>query len=233
MNEQVIEAPLLPQKLNLEMVASLLKLSHLSQESQLYAIVQYQRDHGLIIKSVEPLLTMAQKTSHGFYESIDPNDETITYMASEVSFEVQTDGHIITVGPLQIVAPSTLQFSQFSIDGIDMYPVDEDCIYLSTLTCNIGDLYVDKDDFEDFINEGIDKIPPYADPASEHYAPELALAIQLHDELRVQKRGNLGLNMKDRVHTWLKKRQPNIEISDAQLNRLATVIGAGKKLPNP
>ena len=45
---------------------------------------------------------------------------------------------------------------------------------------NISQVYVDRADLKNFQNKDFKEVPAYANPRSEHYAPELALAIKIH-----------------------------------------------------
>jgi len=223
-------AKMLPDKLTLEMAASELGLGHLSHNSQLFAIIQYQRDHGLIIKTNSPIDCMAQYASDDVYESSD-EDGMRSYQASEYTFEVHTTGETITLGPLHIVTSTKLGFRQFSIDGTELYLVDEDSCELSGGAYEITALYIEREDLARFLADGVEGLPAYADPATDFYAPELVLAFQLHQALRVRNEINQNLNMEARVHMWLKKNNASSVVSDAQVRRLATIIGDGKKLP--
>ena len=60
-----------PKKLNLEMIADEFKLTKLGKSSQIDAILQYQRDYGLILKSVSPLTCMAVSDHDELTASLD------------------------------------------------------------------------------------------------------------------------------------------------------------------
>lgn len=235
-----MEESILPFKLNLEVVASVLGLSDLGHASQLDIILQHQRDRGLVLKSDQPMRCMAQLASDEvfpIYETIDDEEcdeesgTLVAIEASDTTFEVQTNGESITLGPLYPIDSSTVQFDEFSIDGVRLHPVDINGEYLVTGTCNVSDLYVDKDDLARFLQRDDNRLPLYADPTSEHYAPELALAVQLHQALRIEKQGNPNRSMEDRVSSWLQKNRGNETASGARVSRLAVIINEGKKLP--
>ena len=229
MSDQNPEERFRPNKLNWEIVAADLGLSHLSKESQLDALMQYQRDQGLILVSDQPLSCMAQRCSSDVFVSEDSDGNQLV-MASEYVFEVETNGDRISFGPLYLVDRAKVQFDKFIIDGIEMYPVTEDHIYLTTMTCEVDDLFVTKEELERFLIRGVDVKPPYADPSSEHYAPEMALVIELHKAIRINNEYSRFSNMEDKVHQWFRKNQPGKEIAPNRLKRFAAVIGDAKKI---
>ncbi len=222
---------LLPLKLNLEMVAAELGLSHLSEQSRLEAILQYQRDYGLTLRSDEPLDSNTQLTGYDIQEWYE-DDGTVTRLAIENDVHrITTRGETITLGPAYLTGPTELTFELFSIGEAEFYPVDHDGIYIIPLSCDAEDVYIDKEDLIDFLDQAGAEIPAYADPASEYYAPELALAIELHTALRVKKGGNPEQSLRDRVSRWLIRHHSERSSSDAQITRLAAVIGNGKRIP--
>jgi hypothetical protein len=72
------------------------------------------------------------------------------------------------------------------------------------------------------------ELPPYLDKEHEHYAPELDLAIQLHQAIFVEKYGNQGHQREDRVIKWLGENYKNHGFRDAKIKRLSSIIGVKK-----
>jgi len=72
-------------------------------------------------------------------------------------------------------------------------------------------------------------LPPYQDRNHEHYAPELDLAIQLHQAIFIDKYGKQAWTKEARVSHWLKANYGQFEFSDAGIKRLSAVI-SGKPL---
>ena len=228
MEHQGPKIPPLPDRLNLEMVAAALGISELSEVSQLYSIAQYQSTHGLILKSQRPLSCNVQRVADGYEEHFDLDGKVILFSSGD-TFPLDTAGKPIKLGPIHTINSTMVGFAYFNVDGEDLYLVDETGVFIRSGTCAVDDLYVDRADLADFLNGEFAAIPTYADPTSEFHAPELALAIKLHQALRVEKWGNPERSMHDRVYTWLRKNMEGTEPSDAMVRRLSTVIHNGKK----
>lgn len=217
-------------KFNLELAAEKLGLAGKSENTQHDILLQYQRDYGLVLKSDKKLDCYAQLKSYGYTTSVD-SDGFTTRRASDSTFVVHTNQDVITLGPLSIVSPGLFEFESFSIDGAEMYSLDLDETYITPMTCDANDLYIEKADLELFLDTGVEEIPDYANPSSEFHAPELALAMKLHNALRVNNEGNPRLSMKDQTHFWFKNHYKGEKISGAKLGRLSTIISKGKQTP--
>lgn len=71
----------------------------------------------------------------------------------------------------------------------------------------------------------VQELPPYQDEQHEHYAPELDLAIQLHQVIYTDKYGNQSQRREVRINSWLNANLEKYEFSVAALERLSTIIG--------
>jgi hypothetical protein len=231
----------LPLKLNLEMVAAELGLLHLSEPSQLEAILQYQRDYGLILKSNSPLNGIGVLATQCYYDEYDPesgnDEERYDYegypalICSGDTFRLETNGDTLILGPVYHTGLAKLTFNQFCFEGEYCCAVDNNEYFVVSISCDASDVYVSKDDLIGFLGEKRTEIPDYANPAGEHYAPELVLAIELHTALRVKNEGNQRHSMRDRVDLWLRKHHSGLSVSGARATRLAAIIGDAKKIP--
>ncbi|MGB1339705.1 MAG: hypothetical protein ACPG5H_05485, partial [Cycloclasticus pugetii] len=74
------------------------------------------------------------------------------------------------------------------------------------------------------INHGINtaETPAYLDDKSEHYARELAIAIEAHTAIFVNNQGNKNASPSARVKAWLEKNYPNE--SNVFYQRITTVV---------
>lgn len=219
---------LLPLKINLTMVASELGLSDLNQKTQLSTLLQYQQDYSLILRLSGRYKFPGQLVSDGLEEVIDSNGNTnLLTQGSTHWFDSQTDQ--IELRDLKFLEGSHLSVSSVRVEENDYYTINESQMHPESIRCDFQDVYVDKEEFVDF-NEGEHKkIPGWGDPASDQYAPELGLAMQLHQALRIDGLYSNKNTMEDRVYDWIVDKRPDIDPSPTLVTRLSTVVGPGKK----
>jgi hypothetical protein len=222
-------SPILPSKVPLQLAATNLKLSSLNEKIQILTILQYQREFRLPLNADLNEEIRVQKVSDGIDEHIDEHGN-ITLLSNGQDSLIRTAGKSCRLGQTTF-CPSGLLISTMNIEGIDYYLLNTSGTEITPLCIPLSKIYIDKEDLATFINSGDNKLQPYSDPASEFYAPELDLAVRLHQLLRVQKEGNQNLNMKERAQICLRKHYPSLKLSDAKVARLATIIGDGKKHP--
>ncbi len=100
-------------------------------------------------------------------------------------------------------------------DGFDLKPI----------VLGFDDIYFERSDIS-----AIQDVPPYQDKSHEHYAPELDLAIQLHQAIYIEKYGNQDMSRENRISSWLNKYSKNKKFSEAAIKRLSVVIGLEKPI---
>ncbi|MFT7042355.1 MAG: hypothetical protein ACJAW7_001112 [Candidatus Azotimanducaceae bacterium] len=218
-----------PRKLRLEMVAAALGYSGRSLATQYDAVLQRQRDDGLILKTDVALNCFAQKMSDGLDENFDANGN-LQLLSCGASIRIVASGGEVTLGPAVLTEESVVTCLSFTFEEESYYPLDDTQMHPQSLHYKIREVYVDRVDLKNAMKRGFTEHPPYADRTSDHYAPELVLAMELHRELRIAGKGNLNLNLEDRIHAWLKTNRPDIKPSDTRLKRLRAIIGTGKKI---
>ena len=213
----------LPSHLNLEMVAVELGLNVYSVETQLKLIIQRQRNNGLKLQTNSLIDCKAQKVADGLEEDRDASGNLI-FLSCGPEAHIDTSGSSHLLGKA-IASDNTFVASTFIFQDTEYYPLDQAGMHPVFLRYDWNDIYVDRIDLEKLLSDGIEDIPPYADPTSEHFAPELVLAMELHQALRIEKDGNIDRSMVDRVSSWLSRNRPDLKASDAIERRLATIIG--------
>ncbi|MDO8860998.1 hypothetical protein Q6D67_04720 [Haliea sp. E1-2-M8] len=219
---------MLPNQLNLEMVATEMALVNMSPRSKIEVILYHQRNGRIALKADVATNYNVHETAAGLDENYDSNGNVIVLSGGK-DFWIETSGRPITLGPAHLIGDALI-VSTFTFEDKEYYPLDEPGMHPLSLSFSINDVYVDKVDLEDFLERGPGDIPAYADPASEHFAPELALAVTIHKALRMEGKINPRLNMVDRVDLWLRQNTPNKKPPEIRTKRLATIIGDGKKI---
>ncbi len=223
---------ILPQKLNLEMVAAELELSHLSPSSQIDTILYHHREGTLTLKSRVPIDCNAQEVSQGLEECYQSNGDLVLFSCGESRWIKTADEPTILGSAFRLKASHIITMT-FIFEETEYYSLDDPGMHPESLSYSFEDIYVEKADLNVFLEKGAEEIPAYANPASEHFAPELALAVKLHRALRIENEGRPNLNMEANVDIWLRKNIPGGSVSDSQLKRLKAIIGNGKKIyPN-
>lgn len=220
---------MLPDELNLEMVAVKLGLTDLSGASQLETILHHQREGKIALKSKSMRHMHVQKAEFGLCEEYH-NDDHLILLTNGDGEWIDTGGRAIILGPAYVGPAGLLSTMTLVFEGQEYYLLDEPGMHPETIRVDAKDVYVEKEALTDFLSGGVRKIPSYADPASEHFAPELDLAMKLHQALRVEGQGNPNHNMETRVDLWLRKMMPNLRLSENQVRRLKAVIGDGRKI---
>lgn len=215
----------LPANINLELAADTLGLSNLSAEAQIDTLIQHHNDAVLSFYSNAALDCMAQLASDGYEES----DDGAHLIASKTYRNFVTYGEPLKLGKVHKVGFGDYELYSDSlfINGREFYQVDDEVDRLTPFYWNFNDLYINRDEFLTFQGRGYASLPSYADPESESYAPELALAIKVHKSIREDgyKSGKFS-SVKNRVHSWLlDEKEP---ISDAKVKRLAAIVGKPK-----
>tara|TARA_R110002073_G_scaffold160870_2_gene316488 strand:+ start:578 stop:1258 length:681 start_codon:yes stop_codon:yes gene_type:complete len=216
----------LPANINLELAADTLGLSNLSIDAQIDTLIQHHNDSVLPFHSNLALDCMAQLASGGYEESRDGGH----LIASQTYRNFVTYGEPLKLGKVHKagIGDYELYSDSLFIGGHEFYQVDDEVNHLTPFYWNISDLYIKRDEFLIFQGKGYKSLPSYADPESESYAPELALAVKLHKAIREDgyKSGSYS-SVKDRADAWL--RHEIGSFTDAKLKRMATIIGKPRK----
>lgn len=218
-----------PSKLTIEQIAEQLGYGDKSALTQLRVVLELQHQHGLKLKSDQPLDTNAQLASDEYFASRDSED-MLWIQASENVFPVHTEGQPITLGPLHLVSRDKVSFNSFFLDETEYYVVDPGGMTLIAMNCDVDDLYADQVQIDQLKQGGLSALPPYADPESEYYAPELALAMELHTAIMIQGKSKPNLNRAQNVDLYLRRHYPDEIFEDAEIRRLSTVIGKKKRV---
>ena len=117
-------------------------------------------------------------------------------------------------------------FQNFSQRKNDIYNPRNDNLYKM--------LVIQRDDLIDFVNN-INEVwresdiktiptPAYLDRSSEYFAEEIAIAVEAHTAVFIDKEGNQYQSLSKRVETWLQKHYPEKCTSDSFIKRIKTVV---------
>jgi len=91
---------------------------------------------------------------------------------------------------------------------------------LKEIILRSSDIYFKKSEFDSYQD-----VPAYLDKNHDCYAPELDLAIQLHQAIFIDGYKSHDSNREARVRSWLKRQCPDEKFSNFAIERLSTVIG--------
>jgi hypothetical protein len=112
-------------------------------------------------------------------------------------------------------------------------PVNECQLLVEPLCIEPAKMFAKRSELQQFLKDGCQTLPRYLDPSNDLYAPELALAVDLHREL-IEGGLHSHLNVQDRVYQWLTINRPDSSPPSAALvKRLAAIINPKKKKGNP
>lgn len=219
---------MLPERVSLEVAASYFGLSAFSQVTKIDALMQYQRVNGLIFKTSIRIEGLVQLVSAGLEADQRPDGSEALLSGGE-SISIDTDLTPVVLGPLACRENGLITAMSFSYKGEDYYPLDDHGMHPILLRFNERDIYIDKSDLETCLARGKLSFPDYLNVDSLYYAHQLALAVQLHQELVVEGGRRAEHTMMDEVSRWLDNRFPDESHSGALVNRLATIIAPNKK----
>ena len=222
-----IDAKRLPNKLNLEMVAVMLGITEFSKEDQLEIILHNQRELGLPLKYHPTGTINAQLVSDGLEEDLDANGNLILFSCGPEVI-IPNDGNPLTLGPAVLIGDLNISTFTFLCKGKEYYQLDAAGMHPQSIHLKLDTTYVDRGDLENFLNTEHEEVPTYANPESDHYAPELVLALKLHKALIVEKEGKINFGKEKRIASWLISNSPDTELSGALLKRFTAVIGKKK-----
>lgn len=228
-----VKKPELPNEPLLSLVIESLNLSSHDAFTQINTIFQYQAQSGLRLYVPRGLRFTAQ-----FGVEVEPVDsldggDTKLLSCGNVRYFNSSETDI------QIYHSVLLNTGAILVDEVVFQenhyrPVSECQTFLEPLSIGPNGLFAKRDELELFIEQGPKALPSYLNPNSDYYAPELALAIDLHRELTEGSLQNSSLNMEDRVHSWINRHRSDLQNpSGALLKRMAAIINPVKKKGNP
>ena len=217
----------LPPKVWLDMAIDALGLSNYSARSQLETLVENINNQELPIKiSTNELKNFRLQPAKSGYDAIFDDSGEIDKMLSIAptiwATDVQSDLTLIRTSQYM---QTTLLVHEVEADGTIMYLVDDTDQFVVSSSVDLNQLYIERDDLENFSPRST---PYYADPKSKHYAPELALAVRLHEDIRVLNKAPDERTMVDQVRVMLNTYDKTKKSSN-MVERLSSIIGRGQK----
>ncbi len=112
---------------------------------------------------------------------------------------------------------------RFEHNGKRYCGADSEGTNLKPIFLDSESIYFNKSDFDSYVDK-----PSYQDKNHEYYAPELDLAIQLHQAIYIEKYRSHDPNREARSSSWLNKKYPEKEFLEAAIKRLSAVIAIKK-----
>lgn len=180
---------------------------------------------------------------------IDPNATSLNFFAHDPIVNEIRFNEVVLFGEGQREASYTV--FQIRDQGVDYYITEPDsriigalfyedkfyCLSDELVHFRKEDIYKDTLDKnrlnEQFLDTQLsnsvdEELPQSLDPESEYYAEELHLAIQAHQAIITDKFGNQSLNRLSRVKIWLDKYKSDLNLSDAAIHRIASIISTNR-----
>jgi len=219
---------LLPLKLSLELAAAELGLSAMGRAGQHDALYQYQRDFDLTIRLGGHHKFAGQMVSDGLDATIDTNGNQV-FLTQGDTFWFDSSTDEVTLEHFLFLGDDCVLISSVVVKGIKYYVIDELGMHPRAIGCDLQDLYIDKEDLVDFRDGEHRTVPVWADPSSDKWAPELALAVKLHKALRVDGCYPNEKTVLKRVECWIRDHMPGEEVGGSQIERIASVIGNARQ----
>ena len=232
-----------PEKLRLQMAAALLCPVEWEREDQLYALFQYQRDIGLKIRLGGASVFEATEAAlcEFFQEEID-NKLVDTVMCSHDSTRFCCERDEVFLGNSHWMKVSQLVISTVMVKDVLYYISEEIDLSeeigipnqtqqnASSLSCNLNDAYITKDDLAEFLDKPTSKVPEWKNKKSTYFAPLMLLIEQAHEAIMINgfvAPDNPGPTTLDNVHAWLSEHERYKDkgtISDNLAKNIATII---------
>ncbi len=126
---------------------------------------------------------------------------------------------------------NSISVYKFEHDGNQYCGTDNEGTNLKPIILKFDRVYFDETEFRTYQD-----VPAYQNKNHEHYAPELDLAIRLHQTIYMEKYGNQSQSREERVSSWLENvflqekensKHQGYEFSGATITRLSSVISDG------
>jgi hypothetical protein len=227
MTDKDVSLKLPPEPL-LELVAVALGLNLFQEVTQIETLFQYQSLEGLKLYLPRGLSLRCQLASDGVDAQFDYDGEIDKVLSCGPTLDFNTTNTLVQIGRCVLTQDYQLIVSSVWVNDVEYLLTDETGSFVESLPVTLRPVFALRDELKAFHRMETADLPSYADPTSEHYAPELALAIEMHQVLRVNSPEKPS-NMSQAVHRWLNKNKPELKASTALLNRLSSIIN--KKIP--
>jgi hypothetical protein len=223
---------IIPEEISIHLLYEILSLSGMQERAKLDALRRYSNESGLLLSTHEEVKGLPINIPIGdvygenneFIDHYDAKEESIEWFNC-ISFTLNQ--YFLSEGK------ATTCINWFKVNGKLFHVVNDDNNNVGDLFINLSGVFVKKSDYDNFIKKATSQMhqvkAPYQDVHSEHYAPELDLAMQLHHAIHIENFGSSNPSIERRVDNWLKKNRQNEEISHAKLKRLSSIIGIIKK----
>jgi hypothetical protein len=223
---------IIPEKISIHFLYELLSLSGMQERARLDALQKYSTESGLLFTFITEVKALpinipigdSYDENNGFIDHYDAKEESIKWFNC-ISFTLNQ--YFLSEGKANTC------INWFKVNGESFHVVNDNNNNVGDLFIDLSNVFVKKSDYSNFIKKATSQMEqvksPCQDVNSEHYAPELDLAIQLHHAIQVEKFGNVNHPRESRVAKWLNENRPDGEHKNAKIERLSTIIGIDKK----
>jgi hypothetical protein len=221
---------IIPEEINIHLLYELLNLSSMQQRAKLDTLKRYSLESDLLLSTHKEVKGLTTNIPLGdiydenvFIEHHDAKEHDIEEFYL-ISFKLNQ--YFLTA------EKTTTCINWFKINGESFHVVNDNNNDIGELFIDLSNVFVKKSDYDSFIKKATSQMnqvkAPYQDRSSEHFAPELDLAIRLHRAIHIEKYGNISQSIEDRVSEWFKEFFPDETISGAKISRMGTMIGIKK-----
>ena len=152
---------------------------------------------------------------------INQERDELPYVDGAPPTEIEGPGKKILEA--DVVGEDKISVRIFEHEGKQYCGADSEGTHPEPIILGFDYIYFEKSEFDSYQD-----VPAYQDKNHEHYAPELDLAIQLHQAICIDKYGNQAQKREDRISSWLNSEYDEYRFSDAAFHRLSAVIGDKK-----
>lgn len=221
----------LPEKPLLSLVIDALDLSHQDAVTQIDTVLQHLAQSSLKLYLPRGLQFAAQRGVE--VESVE-HQGGYQLMSCGETYHLDTSTSEIQIGHAVLLNTGVVLVDEVVFEDEHYRPLTECQLFVEPLAVNPAHLFAKRSELEEFLTQGQATLPSYLDPSSDLYAPELALAVEIHRELFEKGTHSPALNVEDRVHRWLNMHRQDLSpFPDALVKRMATMINPNKKKGSP
>ncbi len=176
-------------------------------------------------------------------EILDDNGCVMMVMICDDGVYCENRKALGNIGDIDQCSENSIHVSEFVYKNKLYFPLDVSGTVRTSQELTINSFYCLGDDIAQYKKNAIsadalanataEPTPPYLDPVSTTFSPELDLAIKLHNAIHIEKYGNTAASIESRVSSWLNENENKNGESHAaaKVSRLATIIGIKKQIP--
>jgi hypothetical protein len=232
MTSDSIRPDKLPEEPLLSLISEALGLLGHDLFTQIDTVLQHQAQSGLTLYLPRGIQFAAQLGVE--VEPVDRlSDGSVELLSCGAAHHFNTTQSAVQIERSNLLKSGAVLVHEVVYQEDHYLPVNECQLLVEPLCIDPEKMFAKRSELQQFLRNGCQALPQYLDPSNDLYAPELALAVELHREL-IEEGLHSHLNVQDRVHQWLTIQRPDSSPPSAALvKRLAAIINPKKKKGNP